>query len=63
FGEVSLSGEVRPVAHAAQRLKDAEKLGFNRAIMPANVRGAESAITRAEVRQIHDLVTLIAGTQ
>lgn len=61
FGEVSLSGEVRPVAHAAQRLREAGKLGFNRAIMPANVRGVDATITRAEVRQIHDLVGLIAG--
>ncbi|RVL94177.1 DNA repair protein RadA, partial [Sinorhizobium meliloti] len=31
FGEVSLSGAVRPVAHTAQRLKEAEKLGFSQA--------------------------------
>ena len=28
FGEVSLSGAVRPVAHAPARLKEAQKLGF-----------------------------------
>jgi len=28
FGEVSLSGEVRPVAHASLRLREAAKLGF-----------------------------------
>ncbi len=28
FGEVSLSGAVRPVAQAAARLKEAQKLGF-----------------------------------
>jgi DNA repair protein RadA/Sms len=28
FGEVSLSGEVRPVAHAGLRLREAAKLGF-----------------------------------
>ena len=32
FGEVSLSGAVRPVAQAAARLKEAQKLGFARAI-------------------------------
>jgi DNA repair protein RadA/Sms len=31
FGEVSLSGAVRPVAQAAARLKEAQKLGFARA--------------------------------
>jgi DNA repair protein RadA/Sms len=34
FGEVSLSGAVRPVAQAAARLKEAQKLGFARAIAP-----------------------------
>ncbi len=34
FGEVSLSGAVRPVAQPAARLKEAQKLGFTRAIAP-----------------------------
>src|SRR5712672_1495790 len=34
FGEISLSGAVRPVAQAATRLKEAQKLGFGRAVMP-----------------------------
>jgi DNA repair protein RadA/Sms len=29
FGEVSLSGEIRPVAHAGLRLREAAKLGFD----------------------------------
>jgi DNA repair protein RadA/Sms len=28
FGEVSLAGEIRPVAHAGVRLREAAKLGF-----------------------------------
>jgi DNA repair protein RadA/Sms len=35
FGEVALSGEVRPVGHAALRLKEAAKLGFQRALAPS----------------------------
>jgi len=34
FGEVGLAAEVRRVAHPEQRLKEAAKLGFERAIMP-----------------------------
>ena len=34
FGEVGLSGAVRPVIHAAPRLKEAGKLGFKRAVLP-----------------------------
>lgn len=40
FGEVALSGEVRPVAHAALRLKEAAKLGFDAALAPASTAAA-----------------------
>ncbi len=33
-GEISLSGALRPVAQAENRLKEARKLGFSRAIVP-----------------------------
>ncbi|WP_326524686.1 DNA repair protein RadA [Sphingomonas sp.] len=42
FGEIALSGEVRPVAHGALRLKEAAKLGFGRALVPAK-QAAEGA--------------------
>lgn len=35
FGEVGLSGEVRSVSMAAQRVAEAEKLGFEICVMPA----------------------------
>jgi len=35
FGEVGLTGEVRAVRHAETRLREAEKLGFAQAIVPA----------------------------
>ncbi|ASS68176.1 MULTISPECIES: DNA repair protein RadA [Paenibacillus] len=34
FGEVGLTGEVRAVSRAEQRVKEAQKLGFKRVIMP-----------------------------
>jgi DNA repair protein RadA/Sms len=34
FGEVGLAGEVRSVSFAAERLSEAEKLGFKKAIIP-----------------------------
>ncbi len=37
FGEVSLSGAIRPVGHMAGRLKEAEKLGFSAATVPARL--------------------------
>ena len=34
FGEISLSGALRPVSQSENRLKEAQKLGFTKAIMP-----------------------------
>jgi DNA repair protein RadA/Sms len=34
FGEVGLAGEVRPAPRGQERLKEAAKLGFERAIVP-----------------------------
>ena len=34
FGEIGLTGEIRPVGHADQRLKEANKLGFSQAFLP-----------------------------
>lgn len=34
FGEVGLTGEVRAVSRAEQRVREAEKLGFKRVLMP-----------------------------
>lgn len=43
FGEVGLAGEVRQVAQAARRLTEAARLGFRRAIVPANSPTANGA--------------------
>jgi len=65
FGEVSLSGAVRPVAHTAQRLKEAEKLGFSAAVLPA----ASADLPKAnggrwnEIESLPDLVARIAGSK
>ena len=42
FGEIALSGEIRPVAHAPLRLKESGKLGFTRAMVPTGVTDAAS---------------------
>jgi DNA repair protein RadA/Sms len=38
FGEISLSGAVRPTAQAEARLREAAKLGFREAFVPAGAR-------------------------
>ncbi len=35
FGEIDLLGEIRPVQYALQRVKEAQKLGFLRVLLPA----------------------------
>jgi len=61
FGEVGLSGEVRQVAQADARLKEAAKLGFERAVLPRRVaRGNRAAAMEGmvldEIGHLADLV-------
>ena len=58
LGEISLSGEVRPVAQADLRLKEAAKLGFSRALIPARSKIAEPPLSVVEIARVHDLVDL-----
>jgi DNA repair protein RadA/Sms len=60
FGEVSLSGAIRPVAQAPARLKEAAKLGFARAVVPDAAR-AESAEPALGITEIGNLAALVAG--
>jgi DNA repair protein RadA/Sms len=64
FGEVSLSGAVRPVAHAAQRLKEAEKLGFRLAVVPSGISDLpkDRANDIVELNSLPMLVAKIAGS-
>ena len=61
FGEIGLSGAVRPVVHAPLRLKEAAKLGFSRAVGPAPGRDAEAALPVAAMGHVAALVATIAA--
>jgi DNA repair protein RadA/Sms len=64
FGEVSLSGAIRPVAQSAARLKEAVKLGFKRAITPEAGRaegGAEPGLRTTTIASLSSLVADIAA--
>src|SRR5690606_557165 len=65
FGEISLSGAVRPVAHASQRMKEAEKLGFSKAAMPISGEDLQGAFASASFQpsMLADLVARIAATK
>jgi DNA repair protein RadA/Sms len=59
LGEVALSGEVRPAAHTALRLKEAAKLGFEEAWVPGGVEA--SGIKVARFGQLRSLVEKVTG--
>jgi len=59
LGEVALSGEVRPVAHAPLRLKEAAKLGFEQAWVPRGVKS--EGLRLAEFGNLRALVDQILG--
>jgi DNA repair protein RadA/Sms len=60
FGEIGLSGEVRPVGQRVARLKEAAKLGFDQAIVPAGRAESRTAGTTGfkvrEIKHVQDLV-------
>ena len=57
FGEISLSGALRPVSQTENRLKEAGKLGFTQAIVPARSKlGAGEAMG---VREVPDLTAFV----
>jgi DNA repair protein RadA/Sms len=61
FGEVSLSGAVRPVGQTAARLKEAQKLGFTKAIAPEGARKeAAEGFAIAPISSVSSLVADIA---
>jgi DNA repair protein RadA/Sms len=60
MGEIALSGEVRPVAHAGLRLKESNKLGFDQAWVPAGTSGA-GGISLARFTKLKELVDQILG--
>ena len=61
FGEVALSGEVRPVAHSGLRLKESAKLGFERAFVPAATKSERGGITLQGFSKLASLVDHMLG--
>lgn len=57
FGEISLSGALRPVGQAENRLKEAQKLGFSQAITPERTKTED--IDGMLVRKMSDLTAFV----
>ena len=60
FGEVGLSGEVRAVSRAGDRLSEAARLGFTHCLMPASSLRGVSVPEGMEVTGIKHLGELMA---
>jgi DNA repair protein RadA/Sms len=63
FGEVSLTGAVRAVGHMDQRLKEAAKLGFVRAVVPTAAGEGDREVKDLRLlplAQLEELVALFA---
>ncbi|WP_338038084.1 magnesium chelatase domain-containing protein [Neosynechococcus sphagnicola] len=57
IGEVGLGGQIRPVSQMELRLKEAAKLGFQRAIVP---KGTSYATAELELLPVGRVVDAIA---
>ena len=57
FGEISLSGALRPAPQTENRLKEAQKLGFTSAIAPEG--GKAATIKGVSVTRLSDLASLV----
>jgi DNA repair protein RadA/Sms len=57
FGELSLSGALRPIAQAENRLKEAQKLGFSKAVAPAQARTV--SVKGISVTSYKDLAAMV----
>lgn len=65
FGEIGLSGEVRAVSMAGQRVAEAKKLGFKTVLLPDACRasvGKTEGINLVYVSQVQDAITYIVKT-
>lgn len=61
IGEIGLSGEVRPVKSLESRVNEAEKLGYTRALVPANNTGLDQINPELELHPVNDLSEAITN--
>jgi DNA repair protein RadA/Sms len=62
FGEIALSGSIRPVSQSEARLKEAAKLGMKRAILAGNGEAPQTkALEMKLLESVSDLVAYVAS--
>lgn len=60
FGEIGLSGEIRAIPHTESRLKEAEKLGFKKAVIPKQTNIKNTTNSKLEIKNIGHIQDLVA---
>jgi DNA repair protein RadA/Sms len=63
FGEVSLAGEVRPVAHSGLRQREAAKLGFKAAVMASDNGQSVPDMRQHAVSHLRQIVDRVVGEE
>ncbi|MDE2195810.1 MAG: DNA repair protein RadA, partial [Gammaproteobacteria bacterium] len=61
FGEVGLAGEIRPVYNGEERLREAAKHGFKRAIVPKGNAPRKGAVDGIAIVQVSRLSEVLAA--
>jgi DNA repair protein RadA/Sms len=60
IGEVGLAGEVRKVSNLAARLREAERIGFRRAVVPAGSEGLDGLRTSMTITAVGNIEAAMA---
>ncbi len=65
FGEVGLAGEIRPIPNGQERLREAAKLGFTQAIVPASnaPKARVDGLTIYPASRFSEAIEVIAGLE
>ncbi len=63
FGEIGLSGSIRPVVHGGARMKEAAKLGFGSVTAPASANEDAAGLRVDQAGHIADVVARVAAIE
>ena len=58
FGEISLTGDIRPAPQPELRLKEAAKLGFTTAVVPKDTKTEVPGLALRPVKDVGDLISV-----
>ena len=63
FGEIALSAQIRQVSQPEQRLKEAKKLGFQKAFLPKPIKSndSNSGLILSYSENLSDFIDILDG--